>query len=123
MQSVLAPYFHLVCFLYRALLHDPEVYSEPEAFLPERFLKWDTATNATAPVFDPNVQDPMEAAFGFGRRICPGRYMAYESMWITIVSVLAMFDIERAKDADGKDIVPSEAYCDGFIRCVAVFVA
>lgn len=42
--------------------------------------------------------------------------MAYESMWITIASVLAVFNLEQAKDENGQPIVPPEAYCDGFVR-------
>jgi cytochrome P450 len=49
----------------RAMLHDPEVYSDPDEFKPERFLK----TNADgAYELDPTVLDPRTIAFGFGRR-------------------------------------------------------
>ena len=46
--------------MYRAILHDSEVYLEPEHFLPERFIK-DGKLN-------PDVMDPATVAFGFGRR-------------------------------------------------------
>lgn len=49
-----------------AVLHDPEVYgAHPERFRPERFLTPEGAMN-------PKVPDT-DAAFGYGRRICPGR--------------------------------------------------
>lgn len=47
-------------FVYRSILHDPEVYPSPYEFKPERFLK-DGQLNL-------NVQDPSIASFGFGRR-------------------------------------------------------
>lgn len=41
---------------FRALLHDPDVYPDPESFYPERFEQ-------------ENVPDPIDyAAFGYGRR-------------------------------------------------------
>ena len=90
----------------------------PESFIPERFLKQRATANGPEFAIDPDVRDPMEAAFGFGRRICPGRYMAYESLWISIISILATYDIQTTRDGNGQEIIPSEAYCDGFVRCV-----
>ena len=46
--------------MYRAILHDSEMYPEPERFLPERFVK-DGKLN-------PDIMDPATVAFGFGRR-------------------------------------------------------
>ncbi|KAG6805201.1 hypothetical protein H0H93_005348 [Arthromyces matolae] len=76
---------------------------------------------------DPDAKDPMHAAFGFGRRqvyldlqtvkyvltsyrICPGRFMAFSAIWITLASLIAVFDIKKEKDSDGKDIEPSHEY-------------
>ena len=84
--------------------------------MPARFLKKSDTTSGPEFAIDPDVLDPMHAAFGFGRRICPGRYMAYELLWITVASVLATFDILRAQDANGEDVVPPETYTHGFIR-------
>ncbi|KAJ7241848.1 cytochrome P450 [Mycena rebaudengoi] len=80
-----------------AVLHDPEVYgAHPERFRPERFLTPEGAMN-------PKVPDT-DAAFGFGRRICPGRVMARNTLWITIASILAVFDITDPVDAAGKPL-------------------
>ena len=46
--------------LHRAMLNNERVYPEPREFKPERFLK-----NGN---LDTSVRDPMEIAFGFGRR-------------------------------------------------------
>ena len=75
-------------------------------------------TSDQIPELNPDVRDPVEVVFGFGRRVCPGRYMAYEFIWITIVSVLASFNIEKAKDEHGRLIIPSGTYIEGFIRSV-----
>ncbi|KAG6846974.1 hypothetical protein H0H93_010785 [Arthromyces matolae] len=90
-----------------AMLHDETVYPQPFEFNPERFLKDGK--------LDPDVKDPDHAAFGFGRRICPGRHMAFSAIWITIASILATFDINKARDADGNIIEPLEKYSSAIV--------
>ncbi|KAJ7920178.1 cytochrome P450 [Mycena leptocephala] len=90
-----------------AILHDEIPYPDPYTFKPERFLL-DRKLN-------PAVKDP-QAAFGFGRRICPGRHVATSSIWITIVSVLAMFNITEEVGEDGHTVEPSYEYEGGIIR-------
>jgi hypothetical protein len=85
---------------------------DSEAFRPERFL-------------DSNVRDPDLYVFGFGRRyvftlwrepldrcligcyfifsICPGRYLAANSVFILMSYLLQVFSIRRALDADGTE--------------------
>jgi len=89
-----------------AILHDENTYPDPYAFKPERFL-----LNGK---LNPAVKDP-QAAFGFGRRICPGRYMATSSIWITVASILAVFDITKEVREDGQPIEPSYEYGNGTI--------
>ena len=48
--------------------------------------------------------DPSELAFGYGRRSCAGRFFADASVYITIVQMLAVFQIEKAKDKHGVEI-------------------
>ena len=52
--------FSFLTLLHRAMLNDERVYPEPHEFKPERFLK-----NGK---LDSSVRDPMDIAFGFGRR-------------------------------------------------------
>ncbi|ETW82537.1 cytochrome P450 monooxygenase 14 [Heterobasidion irregulare TC 32-1] len=90
-----------------AILNDPVAYPEPEVFNPDRFLMLNGK-------LDPNVQEP-GVAFGFGRRICPGRFMAMDSMWITTACILAAFKIGRAVGPDGKEIIPSGEFQPGLV--------
>ncbi|KAF7366443.1 Cytochrome p450 [Mycena sanguinolenta] len=58
------------------------------------------------------MRDP-SAAWGFGRRICPGRDMAQWSIWICIASVLATFNLTKSLDEQGVPIEPSGEYTSG----------
>ncbi|KIJ18530.1 hypothetical protein PAXINDRAFT_70972, partial [Paxillus involutus ATCC 200175] len=74
-----------------AMSRDPEKFPQPEKFLPERFLP----PEKNIPI------DELSFAFGFGRRICVGRHVADASLWISIVSMLAVFQFEPAPSWDG----------------------
>ncbi|KAI0074482.1 cytochrome P450 [Panus rudis PR-1116 ss-1] len=79
-----------------AILHDPTEYPEPHSFKPERFLK-DGKLNS-------DVLDPTVSCFGFGRRVCAGRYFALNSLYSIISSVLHTFDILPPVDKEGRPI-------------------
>ncbi|KAF2103859.1 cytochrome P450 [Rhizodiscina lignyota] len=85
------------------LLHDPKVYNEPMEFKPERFL----GENAEP--------DARNYCYGYGRRICPGRVLADSSVFLTIASALAAFNISKATDANGKEIEPKVEFTPGII--------
>ncbi|KAF7976439.1 hypothetical protein HWV62_6871 [Athelia sp. TMB] len=92
-----------------AIMHDETLYPDPFAFRPERFLTADGQ-------LDTAVVDPETLAFGFGRRICPGRFMARASMLLTMGSILATFTIEKKRDMRGVPIEPAGTYTSGALR-------
>ncbi|KAM4058927.1 cytochrome p450 [Hirsutella rhossiliensis] len=72
--------------------HDPQVHRDPDAFDPERY-------------FSPrNEPDPRSVVFGFGRRICPGQYLADAKLFLIISQLLAVFNICKAVDENGSEI-------------------
>ena len=84
---------YLRCF--RAVLHDPETYPNPEEFKPERFLNEDGSVR----------DDPaLSLAFGVGKRICPGRHLVDSTVFIVTSSVLSVFNVTKAKDKNGNEI-------------------
>lgn len=60
--------------------------------------------------------DTHNIAFGFGRRICPGKELADASIFISIAMSLAAFKITKAKDSLGTEIEPVCEYTSGIIR-------
>ncbi|KAF8883964.1 cytochrome P450 [Infundibulicybe gibba] len=82
------------------ITHDPEVYDQPLQFRPERFLKDGE--------IDLSVRGAEAAAFGFGRRICPGRHFADNALFSLVSSVLSVFTISHAKDKHG-NVIPIHA--------------
>ncbi|THU98690.1 cytochrome P450 [Dendrothele bispora CBS 962.96] len=79
------------------ILRDPEMYPDPDSFKPERFLQ---QPGKKLPLH------PAQFAFGFGRRVCPGRYFGLSSAWIAIASLVATCNINKAVDSNGKVIEP-----------------
>lgn len=71
-----------------ALGHDESVFPDPETFKPERWIE-----NPDLPIH----------MFGFGRRSCPGKHVAINSLFIHIARLLWAFNIEYAYDeVDGQ---------------------
>ncbi|KAH8651317.1 putative cytochrome P450 oxidoreductase OrdA-like protein [Xylariales sp. PMI_506] len=81
---------------------NPEVYTDPETFKPERFLGPEPETH------------PAKFVFGFGRRICPGRVLADHSLFLNVAQVLTVFNIEKPI-RDGKEIAPKLEFEPGLI--------
>ncbi|KAH8103696.1 cytochrome P450 [Phellopilus nigrolimitatus] len=90
-----------------AMLRNAETYPEPDKFVPERWL----LTDGKTPPLSAN-----KMAFGFGRRICPGRFFVENSIFIGVSSILSAFDIQKSVDNRGAPIIPSAEYTSHFIR-------
>ncbi|KAI0298785.1 cytochrome P450 [Multifurca ochricompacta] len=73
-------------------------YEHPERFNPERYL---------GP--SPALESPV---FGFGRRACLGVHYSTAAIFITVASILSVFDL-RAQDKDGKDVEIEPAFTGG----------
>ncbi|KAJ7611541.1 cytochrome P450 [Mycena polygramma] len=91
----------------RGMALNEDVYSDPTSFRPERFLP--KPVGRGEPYFNATV-------FGFGRRICTGKYVAENSLWVAIATILASCEISKAVDEHGNIIVPDNSLTDGIIR-------
>lgn len=88
-------------------MHDADIYEDQEAYRPERFLRDGK--------LDPTVRDPAAYAFGYGRRICPGRHYADAALFINIASALHVFDITPPLDDDGRPLKIEPRMSDGIV--------
>ncbi|KLO07636.1 O-methylsterigmatocystin oxidoreductase [Schizopora paradoxa] len=116
-----------------AMLMDSEEYPDPDVFRPERFLP---------EAGQPMPRDPTKVAFGFGRRVCPGKALGEntvrfslflslltadfelcdDQVFLVATQILSVFDISKARDKDGSIIEPVvEIHSDGVVRQVDAF--
>jgi len=72
----------------RAILHDPARYPEPDTFKPERFI------NPNGSLLDDPV---LVSVFRYGKRVCPGRHFAEATLFITVASLLSVFNVEKGE--------------------------
>jgi cytochrome P450 len=95
----------------RAIFRDPAIYPEPDVFKPERFINPDGSLR----------DDPLlSSAFGYGKRICPGRHFVDTTLFIYAASLLSVFHIETVQGGQEK---PSEyKYTGSFVKYTPLFV-
>jgi cytochrome P450 len=75
------------------MLHDESVYPDPFTFNPDRFINPETGR-----VDFTRQPDPSLGCWGFGRRICPGKHLAFAVVWLAVASIISVFEIEKAKE-------------------------
>ncbi|KAI0340920.1 cytochrome P450 [Trametopsis cervina] len=90
-----------------AMLHNPKDYPNPEKFYPDRFIQDGRINKA--------VRNPTNMAFGFGRRICPGRHLALDTAFLMIASVLHTFNVLPSVDEHGNAMDPTPQPTTGFL--------
>jgi cytochrome P450 len=71
------------------LLHDPEVFKDPESFCPERYLD---AEGNLLPADDPVMRHTIP--FGLGPRVCAGMLFAQYRLFLWVATLFQRFNIE-----------------------------
>ncbi|KAI0676742.1 cytochrome P450 [Trametes maxima] len=96
------------------MARNPQVFPDPDAFVPERYME--AVDDAIA-----SQHDPRNFVFGFGRRRCPGSHLIESSFWIVLVSILATLDIQKEVDGGGNPIEPSVVFENPVFRAPSSF--
>ncbi|KAI0058838.1 cytochrome P450 [Artomyces pyxidatus] len=96
-----------------AMLHDESVYPEPEVFNPDRFARGAGGSEG--------APDPARVAFGFGRRICPGRFFADDVVWLAVVNILHIFKLEKKIGSDRRVLEPDVKWSSGPVSVPSSF--
>ncbi|KAJ8701291.1 hypothetical protein PTI98_000095 [Pleurotus ostreatus] len=96
-----------------AMLRDEILFPEPDKFNPSRFLK--------DGLIDTQLKDRVMSSFGFGRRICPGRYFAMDTLWLSMASILSVYTIGKPVDESGRKVDIALKYKAGLNRHVLPF--
>ncbi|KAF9468728.1 putative CyP450 monooxygenase [Collybia nuda] len=87
----------LVIVNVRNIMYNEELFGPNcDEFRPERFIDYKCADT--------------KIAFGFGRRVCPGRHLAYQSLFLLASHMLHVYDIGKRLDTDGKEIPVLEEF-------------
>lgn len=74
-----------------------------EAFVPERWLDLES------------TQELPTVGFGYGRRICPGRHVARNSLWIAVARLLWAFDVKPELTETGEPVAVDTKGTDGLV--------
>ncbi|KAI8879367.1 cytochrome P450, partial [Backusella circina FSU 941] len=103
LKGYLIPKGTVVLTCMKSMHGDLKIYDEPEKFIPERFLQNTKSMYASA---NGNVSDRDHFNFGWGRRLCPGIYLAEVEMFNSYISLFSKCTIEPVTDASSCSTYP-----------------
>ncbi|KAJ7677806.1 cytochrome P450 [Mycena polygramma] len=94
------------------IFHDPELFDDPENFVPERYLLTENGTKPAVDGSDLRHNLP----FGAGRRICAGIHVAQNSINLNAMNLVWAFNFAAQKDAAGNPVeLDTFAYQKGLL--------
>jgi Cytochrome P450 len=101
----------------RGILHNEATYGpRPEKFEPERFLEPGVATPTAQygygrrQVYSCSLSYGAISRWAANNRMCPGRFLAENTVFIVVAHVLKVYSISPAKDTKGNEIPIAATY-------------
>ena len=58
----------------------------------------------------------MVVADDFTYMVCPGRWLAVETVWFTVATVLAAFNVTKVRNDQGQVLEPDTEFTSSFLR-------
>ncbi|KAI7871282.1 cytochrome P450 [Spinellus fusiger] len=95
---------------------NPNFYPDTEEFIPERFINNKSTFHASA---NGKTTERDQYNFGWGRRTCPGIYLAETEIFLAYTSLWARCTVEPALDSNGN---PVYADIESFVDCGLVIM-
>ncbi|KAG1456587.1 hypothetical protein G6F56_006794 [Rhizopus delemar] len=113
-KNYIIPKGHFIFVNIHTLHNDPDRFSEPEKFMPERFLNDTRSMHASS---NGSIQTREHYGFGWGRRICPGIYLTECQIFHVLTKILATCTIEPTISPEGNKVYPDleEVVDTGFV--------
>lgn len=81
------------------MMHDESIYKNASVFEPQRFLG------------EHAEMSPFDLVWGHDRRTCPGRHLAFVTMWLEMSHTIQLFDIKAVKGSP-----PRREFTYGIVR-------
>jgi hypothetical protein len=113
-----------------SITHDASVFGpDPDTFIPERWLSASTTTTPSVDACGMNlsaIKDLPQSGFGYGRRVCTGRIIARNQLFIQIARLLWAFEVEPGvvNEATGERHKVDDMACkEGFVTLPKPFKA
>ncbi|KAK7039437.1 putative monooxygenase [Favolaschia claudopus] len=92
------------------MLHDPNEFTNPMKFDPDRYRNLDS-----------EMEKVTDLVFGFGRRLCPGKAFGEGNVFAIAATLLATCDILPPRDLKGEEFFPEVVYSSGSLSFPSQF--
>ena len=92
---------------------DPNIFTDPEQFIPGRWLSSTTVAESGQDNFLESHQKEMSARmhpFGYGPRVCGGQNLAQILLRVVLVAMVRCFDVVPAEGTDEKSMAIRDSF-------------